>query len=135
MNFLDQTSYTCVYKTLVCMFLHVCVCIYLLCMLLCMYDCMRMCIRACMYMCEWATVCVCVCAVSYTHLDVYKRQEFILLLNHENKLQQDRAKEFPDGSIFNTSMCKYYVCFFTKFYIISDKSMVLSCSSWRYNGT
>ena len=29
------------------------------------------------FSCECVCVCVCVCAVSYTHLDVYKRQTYI----------------------------------------------------------
>ena len=36
-----------------------------------------------LYMCVWCgVVCVCVCAVSYTHLDVYKRQYEVSLINN-----------------------------------------------------
>ena len=41
----------------------------------------------------------CVCAVSYTHLDVYKRQEDVLsqlLLKHPADDQQQAAAQYPE---------------------------------------
>ena len=59
-------------------------------------------------MCVSVCVCECVCAVSYTHLDVYKRQDLAVVQEHLSQLHSTHiCARTPTIQAFTIRIMKY----------------------------